>query len=65
MIAKVKNENKAKAGFIRAEKYHQRNLDDLVKSVTDKRKGSQPHLTKAIVTETYNLFRERFTFFKK
>lgn len=51
-----------KGGFARSKKYHDRNIEQLKKDLSAKFPNQE---TDPIVEEMYNLFRERFTFFKK
>lgn len=55
------------AGFARAEKYHQRNCDDLVQEMLagDPLTKKQAMLIRQTVEKTYALFRIKFRFFKK
>lgn len=67
MKNKIKDKSKMQAGFARAEKYHQRNCDDLVQEMLsgDPLTKKQAILIRQTVEKTYALFRSKFRFFKK
>ena len=66
-IKKDPNEKakKSKAGLARSEKYHERNCEKMVSDVQALLPRSDKETVKKAVEQTYTLFRENFTFFKK
>lgn len=65
MKTKIKDKSKMQAGFARAEKYHERNCQEIIALVQNQFPANKARMVNHIVKETYALFRIKFRFFKK